>query len=159
MNEEEEKKNKSALSNLVLQNQRYKMESKSSEGGESEIPVIIKKRAARPNQRRRDDSDDEKNPESTAHGDKQDDGIDREKMKDLKLLHQMRQRQGGISVDELIHGDKKASRNNQNSDDLKSILGNQFNSRMDYGFQQEVPHQKIMDEFIDKKLGLKKEVR
>lgn len=115
--------------------------------------IIIKKRHTRPNQRRRDDSDDEK-PDN---GDQQNSEIDRNKLKDIKLLQQVRQRQSGVSVQELILGDKKSDRAGNGTDDLKTIFGNQFNSTMDYGFQQDVPHQKLMEDFIDQRLGLKKD--
>jgi hypothetical protein len=133
------------------------MESNHSEISETmtaEAPIaVIKKRSPRPNQRRREE-DDSNNQEKD---EREDDGIDREKLKDLKLLRELRQAQTGVAVEDLIRGDKKSSRPNQTADDLKSMLGNQFNSRMDYGMQQEVPHQKLMEEFIEEKLGLKKD--
>ncbi len=105
--------------------------------------AIIKKRNNRTNQRKRDSSDEEEGSE-----------IDREKLKDLKLLHQLKQRQSGVAVQELVVGDKKSEKSQTTSDDLKTKLGNQFNSHMDYGLQQSVPHQNIMESFVNEKLGL-----
>ena len=131
------------------------MEENSETAEQATAPTIsfIKKRPNRSNQRKRTD-DDEDNTKTTSVDNTKDDGIDREKLKDLKLIHQFKQRASGLSVEELLHGDKKATHNNKQTDDLKSILGNQFNSRMDYGIQQNIPHEKLMEEYINQKLGL-----
>ncbi len=89
-----------------------------------------------------DDSDDDK-------------GINKRTLEDLKVIHKMKIQREGISTDVLNHVEhkcKKASSTSVNSSN--SSFAAQFDSRMDHGLQTTVPHEKIMDEFINEKLGL-----
>ncbi len=89
-----------------------------------------------------DDSDDDK-------------GINKRTLEDLKVIHTMKIQREGISTDVLNHVEHKGKRaGSTNVNSSNSSFAAQFDSRMDHGLQTTVPHEKIMDEFINEKLGL-----
>lgn len=78
---------------------------------------------------------------------------------DIKLQQQMRVRKVGASASSLIKPESKQRRDptgtsNATDSTLETVMGSQFSSQMDYGLQESVPHKKILDAFIDEKLGL-----
>lgn len=81
-------------------------------------------------------------------------GIDRQKLDDLKLLHSLKAHKAGISTESLSRGNGKDKKSGTEKD-MKSNFSSQFNSRMDHGIQSTVPHEKIMEDFINEKLGVK----
>lgn len=106
------------------------------------------------------ENDNDKNPiVDLSSSDEDELGIDKQKLEDLKLLHSLnsRNRKEGISAEVLLHGNRKDRKLVGSEKDIKaSAFSSQFNSRMDHGIQTQVPHEKLMEDYISEKLGLKK---
>jgi hypothetical protein len=121
-------------------------------------PIIMKRKAfaARGNARKKSDDDTAGTmiDQSQDSNDSDEYGIDKQKLEDLKLLHSVKKRREGISVETLAYGDKK-DKKMSSVGDFKNSFASQFNSRMDHGLQTTVPHEKIMEEYINEKLGVK----
>lgn len=116
--------------------------------------VIFKKRAARANSsRKRDAVEDEQQEEEE---------ISTTTLSDIKLQQTFRAKKSGSSIDSLS---KKATSTVANGETsmsetrtIESVMGTQYSSQMDYGIQSNnIPHKKIMDQFIEDKLGLAKD--
>jgi hypothetical protein len=110
----------------------------------------------------KEEAKDEGVEESKNQGQKEEDdddalGIDRTKLKALDMLNKISssRRTHGLSVNAL----NKASSENDGSkfSALKSGKNNAFNSqfsvKIDHGLHQTVPHEKIMEEYINEKIG------
>ena len=39
---------------------------------------------------------------------------------------------------------------------IGSVMGRQYTTEIDYGIQANIPHKKLMDQYIDEQLGLNK---
>lgn len=133
-----------------------------AEEKQATIPIIRRRvHAAKGNLRKRTDRQHTNDGNDVAeskneNGESSDDelGIDRQKLGDLKLVHSFKVHKPGISAEALARGEGKDKKSGSIKD-LKSTFASQFNSRMDHGLQSTVPHENIMEDFINQKLGLK----
>jgi hypothetical protein len=83
-------------------------------------------------------------------------GIHKEKLNALEILKKTSKGKNvGISVDKLNKGVVEKSVSSSKSSN--NPFGTQFSSRLDYGLQQSIPHENIMHEYINEKLGVRKE--
>lgn len=89
--------------------------------------------------------------------DNEDLGINREKLKALEILKRVsKSHSAGISVNSLNGGNANVSSKATKSGS-QSMFGSQFSVKMDYGLQKTIPHEKIMEEYVEERLGLKKQ--
>jgi hypothetical protein len=77
-------------------------------------------------------------------------------LSDVKLQQSVRQRKHGATVDAL--GKPTTTGSSSSSDGMgtktiESVMGTQYTSQIDYGVQASVPHKKLMDQYIEEKLG------
>lgn len=85
------------------------------------------------------------------------------KLHEVKHLQDSRTRKNGISAEELAHSQQSSSssslkeglhNNKMTEKTVETMLGSQFSSRMDHGLGTTIPHEKIMEAYINEKLGL-----
>lgn len=116
--------------------------------------IIFKKRTAKASSsRKRDDVGEDKEEEEE---------ISKTSLSDIKLQQTFRAKKSGSSIDSLSKkstGTVANSESNQNETrTIESVMGTQYSSQMDYGIQSNnIPHKKIMDQFIEDKLGIAKD--
>lgn len=116
-----------------------------------DVPIVsFKKRAPKSNSTRK--KEDDENPEED---------ISAETLRDIKLQQMFRAKKSGSSIDNLS---KKAScglidgsTDLSETRTIESVMGTQYSSQMDYGIQSNnIPHKKLMDQYIEDKLGISK---
>lgn len=83
-------------------------------------------------------------------------------LSDIKLQQTIRQRKTGLSIDALSKASKNTASSGVDEVGVKtigSVMGKQYTTEIDYGIQANIPHKKLMDQYIDEKLGLSKSER
>lgn len=116
-----------------------------------ELPVVsFKKRAVKGNTTRRRETD---------SNDALEEDISADTLRDIKLQQTFRARKSGSSMDSLAKKSSTVSStgeaNANETRTIESVMGTQYSSQMDYGIQSNnIPHKKLMDQFIEDKLGL-----
>lgn len=118
-----------------------------------EAPPEIKKRslpsslanARKKPMLRKDDEDDEE------------DVVDEQRLRDIKEQQLARHRKKGVSAESLAktvkaNGAGKSSSGGAST--VETMLSSQFSVTVDNGLATTVPHEKIMQQYIDEKLGL-----
>jgi hypothetical protein len=127
------------------------VEMDTKDSSEATGKVVFRKRSvARGNLRKKDDppvQNEHNNDEGDEHG------INRSNLTDLKLLQSLKPHKEGISVEVLNKPSDSTTKSTAKATG-SSAFASQFNSKMDYGIQTNMPHEKIMEEFIEEKLGL-----
>jgi hypothetical protein len=111
--------------------------------------VVFKKRGSVAGKiRRKADNDDEDDEQE----------INTERLLDIKLQQTVRQRKSGASVESLhkLSGSTgKGSGSTGEGGTIESAMGTQYTVQIDNGLQANaIPHKKLMEQFIDEKLGL-----
>lgn len=127
------------------------MEKEAVQMSEPPGPVVFKKRGAKgANLRRRansEDADEETNSSVLA---------------DIKLQQTVRQRKSGASIDILskpLTSKSSTTSDPYESKTIESVMGTQYTSQLDYGLQVNIPHKKLMDQYIDERLGASKMIK
>lgn len=117
-----------------------------------EVKVAFKKRGNKSSNARKKDLNDD----NLEAGDE----VSSETLQDIKLQQTVRARKSGSSLEALS---KAASSKNTvtGSDEggktIESVMGTQYTTQMDYGIQSNnIPHKKLMEQYIEDKLGLPK---
>jgi hypothetical protein len=116
----------------------------------SESTVTFKKRSVKASNVRK---------KSEVDGDDQHEEYDANVVQDIKFQQTMRARKTGSSIDALtkvVHNNKNVEDDNDQSKTIESVMGTQYTTQVENGLQSTVPHKKLMDQYIDDKLGLSK---
>lgn len=90
-----------------------------------------------------------------------DDEAHSQQLQEIKAQQNMRSRKSGSSADRLYksgHNEKDEAKNPAEKKTIESVMGNQYTAHIDYGIQNVVPHKKLMDEYIEEKLGFSKKI-
>lgn len=118
-----------------------------------EVKVTFKKRSAKvSNVRKKDASEEDVEP-----GDE----VSSETLQDIKLQQTVRARKAGSSLEALskpaVATATKVSVSDESGKTIESVMGTQYTTQMDYGISaNNIPHKKLMDQYIENKLGLAK---
>ena len=117
-----------------------------------EVKVTFKKRGAKvTNTRKKDANDDD-----LEAGDE----VSSETLQDIKLQQTVRARKSGSSLEALSKAavsKEKTSVSDEGGKTIESVMGTQYTTQMDYGIQSNnIPHKKLMEQYIEEKLGLPK---
>ena len=117
-----------------------------------EVKVTFKKRSAKVvNVRKKDVNEDDVEP-----GDE----VSSETLQDIKLQQTVRARKTGSSLEALSKPAATASKavvSDESGKTIESVMGTQYTTQMAYGIStNNIPHKKLMDQYIENKLGLAK---
>lgn len=84
--------------------------------------------------------------------------IDKEYLSDIKLHQTMRMKRAGTTLDNLSRkktSSEKTTSGVSKTETVETVLGSQFSLQTDSGFDGGLPHEKMMEKYIEDKLGLK----
>lgn len=92
------------------------------------------------------------------------DEISAESLQDIKLQQTVRARKTGSSLEALskpaVTVKEKPVANDDRGKTIESVMGTQYTTQMDYGIgSNNIPHKKLMDQYIEENLGLPKPVK
>ena len=128
--------------------------------------IAFKKRQSKViHARKRDSSaatENDSGSDKNGASDEESEDIDFQALSDIRLQQRFRVRKAGALIStfdkgkDVPNGKKKYSTTGGKSATIETVMENQYSSQMDYGMEDSVPHKRLMDAFIDEKLGLKK---
>ena len=126
--------------------------------------VVFKKRIIKGNIRKKESDSNQNDLNDNLHDDNDSkDELDKHILEDVKLQQTMRNRKSGSSL--LILTNKNNKNTNLNEDDqvktIESVMGTQYTSQIDYGIDNNntIPHKKLMDEYINERLGISNQTK
>ena len=126
--------------------------------------VLFKKKTIKGNIRKKENQetiDNNSNSNKEVIDNDNNDEIDKRLLEDIKLQQTMRNRKSGSSLNSLLSNKTKNETNMVESiKTIESVMGTQYTSQIDYGIENNsIPHKKLMDEYINNKLGISKETK